>query len=109
MPPSVVVVDDEPELADAFAELLRDEGHEVTTFTDAVAAVTALESGAMVADLVLTDVAMPRLDGLQLCLRLRESRPDVPVVIITGDSKVDTSVAALRAGAYDYLCKPVRA
>jgi len=107
MKPRIVLVDDERNLTATFSELLADEGYEVTTFADGADALVALESNPSLADAVVTDVAMPRMDGLELCAKLRESRPELPVIITTGDSRIETSVAALRAGAYDFLAKPV--
>jgi two-component system response regulator HydG len=58
-------------------------------------------------DVVLTDLNMPGFDGLSLCVRLSELRPDVPVVVMTAFGSLDTAIAAIRAGAYDFVTKPI--
>lgn len=57
-------------------------------------------------DVVVTDLTMPGMTGLELCARVVENRPDVPVVVITAFGSLDTATAAIRAGAYDFITKP---
>ncbi|MFT3708097.1 MAG: sigma-54 dependent transcriptional regulator [Archangium sp.] len=102
----LAVVEDDTIQAEMLAATLRGEGYEVTTWPDGQAALEAIEGGANV-DVVLTDVTMPRLDGLKLCEALRLSKPGLPVIVITAESKVETAVGALRVGAWDFLSKPV--
>ncbi len=104
----LVIVEDDPIQSDLLADLLKEHGYDVATFSDGARALGVLEGDAAPADLVITDVAMPgSLDGIQLCKALKESRPELPVVVVTGESNVGTAVNALRAGAYDFLTKPV--
>ena len=58
-------------------------------------------------DVVLTDLKMPGMDGIQLCTRIAANRPDVPVVVMTAFGSLDTAIAAIRAGAYDFVTKPI--
>ena len=58
-------------------------------------------------EVVLTDLKMPGIDGIQLCSRLAPSRPDVPVVVMTAFGSLETAIAAIRAGAYDFVTKPI--
>ena len=109
MKPRLAVVEDDAVQADLLAESLRGEGYEVVTYPDGAAALNALESDVTPVDVVLTDVSMPRMNGLELAKALNESRPEVPVIVITAESRLETAVAALRAGAYDFLSKPVEA
>jgi DNA-binding NtrC family response regulator len=104
----LVVVEDDPIQGELLAELLRGQGYEVSVFSEGAKALAALEVEAVRADLVLTDAAMPGMDGIALCRALKESRPEVPVVVVTGETNVGTAVDALRAGAYDFLLKPVQ-
>jgi len=102
----VLVVDDEQEMCEAIAAGLGPRGHEVRWETSAEAALATLE-GAEV-DVVLTDLNMRGMDGLALCERIVASRPDVPVVVITAFGSLETAIAAIRAGAYDFITKPVK-
>jgi DNA-binding NtrC family response regulator len=103
----LVIVEDDPIQSDLLADLLRANGFEVTAFSEGARALQALENDAVPADLVLTDVAMPGMDGIELCKQLKESRPELPVVVVTAETNLPTAVNALRAGAYDFLTKPV--
>jgi two-component system response regulator HydG len=100
------VVEDDAIQAEMLAATLRAEGYEVSTWPDGQAALEAIEAGDVV-DVLLTDVTMPRLDGLKLCEALRSSHPRLPVIVITAESRVETAVGALRVGAWDFLSKPV--
>src|SRR6478752_2494511 len=101
----VLVVDDEANARTALSELLRDEGYAVDTAADGFKALGKLAEFAP--DLVVTDLKMPGMDGIQLLGKIREGDPDLPVVMMTAFGEVETAVGAMRAGARDYLSKPV--
>jgi len=104
--PRVFVVDDEPELRRALARLLAGEGLDVATFASAeefLAGVTEDSVGCCV-----LDVAMPGLDGLALQQRLAATGAKLEVVFVTGHGDIPMSVQAMRAGAIDFLTKPVK-
>ncbi len=101
----ILVVDDEANARSALAELLRDEGYSVETAADGFKALPKLEEFAP--DLLLTDLKMPGLDGMELMKRAWESDPERVVVVMTAYGSVDTAVAAMRQGAADYLTKPI--
>jgi two-component system response regulator HydG len=103
----VLLAEDDAVQAELLAETLRSAGHEVLVYSDGRAVLRALEVEATPADLLLTDLTMPEVGGLELCKALRESRPELPIVVVTAEAKPEVAVAALRAGAYDYLTKPV--
>ncbi len=118
--PRVAVVDDEPRMAEILAMVLRsghDEGEPpplVETFTSPRAFLTALtraraqeQADEPPFDLLLTDLKMPRVDGVELTRRARAIDPELPVVLITAHATVETAVAAMKEGAIDYLTKPV--
>jgi two-component system, OmpR family, response regulator MprA len=99
----VLVVEDDADIADAVRRALRQTGHEVRSAADGV---EALESAAdFVPDLVVLDLGLPRLDGVEVCRRLRESS-DVPILMLTARSETDDRVEGLDSGADDYLVKP---
>ena len=101
----ILIVDDEQETCDLLEMVLGREGYGVVTSTSAQ---TALELVAVQDfDLVLTDLSMPEMGGLELCERVLGTRPNVPVVVITGQGSLETAIGAMRVGAYDFITKPV--
>jgi DNA-binding NtrC family response regulator len=101
----ILLVDDDPEFADLLKVRLVERGFEVTCSDSAAAALERLASAEV--DVVLTDVRMAGMNGLELCDRIVANRPDVPVVVMTASSNLETAIAAIRAGAYDFIAKPV--
>jgi len=101
----VLVVDDDRDLCEVLEARLARRGYAVAWCTDAGEAFERLASDAL--DVVVTDLQMSGMNGLDLCARVVANRPDVPVVVITAFGSVDTAIAAIRAGAYDFLVKPV--
>ena len=103
---SVLVVDDEEPLRQLLSVILRDHGYEaraVGTAEDALKELAARDY-----DLVLTDVRMPRIDGLTLLRRIQALQPGLTVVVMSAYGAHDTAIAAMKAGAYDYLSKPFK-
>ncbi len=101
---TLAILDDEHRTAEALAMVLRRDGHEVLTFTRPGDCLMVLEDEGF--DLLLTDLRMPELDGVEVLRRAREVRPDLPVILVTAHATVQTAVAALRQGAFDYVQKP---
>lgn len=100
----LLVVDDEPSIRKVVAAQLGRHGYHVTALEDGAAAVAHLEQHEV--DCVITDLKMPRLDGMSLLAWLRTHRPGTPVVVITAFGTVETAVDALKMGAFDYVTKP---
>jgi two-component system response regulator MprA len=100
----VLVVDDEPKVVTALERALRLDGHDVSVAVDGQAALDRLAAGAP--DLVVLDVMMPRVDGLEVCRRLRAAGDRTPVLMLTARDGIDDRVDGLDAGADDYLTKP---
>jgi two-component system response regulator MprA len=100
----VLVVDDEPAVRRALERALRLENYDVTLAADGEEALDALASAP--ADAVILDVAMPRLDGLEVCRRLRQAGDRTPVLMLTARDAIDDRVLGLDVGADDYLVKP---
>jgi two-component system, OmpR family, response regulator MprA len=103
-PAKLLVVDDDPTLARTLRRALGVEGYEVDTAEDGGDALQRLAAGRY--DAVVLDVAMPRVDGLVVCRRMRERRDRTPVLMLTARDAVGDRVAGLDAGADDYLVKP---
>jgi two-component system response regulator RegX3 len=103
----ILVVEDEASLRDGIVDLLTGDGHEVTAVGDGVAGV---ESGLREPfDLVLLDLMLPRLDGMEVCRRLRGARPGMPILMLTARGSEDDKVRGLMEGADDYVTKPFSA
>jgi two-component system response regulator MprA len=100
----VLVVDDEPAVRRALERALRLDSYDVTLAADGEEALDAMASSP--ADAVILDVAMPRLDGLEVCRRLRQAGDRTPVLMLTARDAIDDRVLGLDVGADDYLVKP---
>jgi two-component system response regulator HydG len=103
-PARVLVVDDEPSLLKALEALLRKKGYEVTALESPIEATQRLAQQDF--DVAILDIKMPQLSGLELLNAVKHRRPEVEVIMMTGHATVDTALAAVKAGAYDYLTKP---
>jgi DNA-binding NtrC family response regulator len=102
--PRVLVIDDEEVMLESCRRILDRKGLRVDTESDGLRGRDRAINGKY--DLVLLDVRMPQVDGLDLLDQLRKDRPDVEVIIITGYSSIDSAVKAVKLGAFDYLPKP---
>ncbi len=100
----VLIVDDELNIRRVLAAMLKREGYEVTTAADGEQALLVLHKTPV--HVVVTDLIMPKLGGLELLGRVSADFPDIPVIVITAHGSVDTAVAALKSGAFDYITKP---
>ncbi|MBI3047806.1 MAG: sigma-54-dependent Fis family transcriptional regulator [Acidobacteria bacterium] len=101
---SVLVIDDDDSLRRVVEYNLQDEGYRVVTAADGASGLQAFRSQPI--DLVLTDIRMPEMDGLELLTRLKTMQPDLPVIILTAHGTIDSAVDAMKLGASDYLTKP---
>jgi DNA-binding NtrC family response regulator len=100
----LLVVDDELIVRDSLDKWFREEGYDVTTADSAQEALTRMGEGRF--DLALVDIKMPGVDGVELQRRMHEIDSEMIVIIMTGYASVETAVAALKNGAYDYVSKP---
>jgi len=102
----VLVVDDEKSMRDLLSITLEKEGYDVLTAAGGEAAIEALRRDAT--DAVITDLRMPKVDGLQVLRAAKEISPDVAVIVITAVASTETAVEAMKLGAYDYITKPFK-
>lgn len=102
---SILIVDDQQSMCEMLQTDLRLRGHQTRWCQSAAAALKIVSESDI--DVLLTDVRMPGTSGLQLCDELHRTRPDIPVVVMTAFGSLETAVAAMRAGAYDFITKPV--
>jgi diguanylate cyclase (GGDEF)-like protein/PAS domain S-box-containing protein len=101
---NVLIVDDDPFALQSIAKVLEGESYEVTTAASGSEALDLLKQESF--DLVLTDLRMPDVDGLEVLRQAKEIAPQAVVLILTGYASVESAIEALREGAYDYLVKP---
>ncbi|MFM2206222.1 MAG: hypothetical protein RL213_197 [Bacteroidota bacterium] len=102
--PKVLIIDDEKAIRNALRDILQFEKFEVEEAADGAEGVRLAEAGPF--DLVLCDIKMPKMDGMEVLSKLQETYPDLPVVMISGHGTIDTAVEAIKKGAYDFISKP---
>src|SRR6476646_4503927 len=109
MASDILIVDDEADICELVAGLLQDEGHATRTARDSDAALNEIKSRRP--NLLFLDIWLQgsRLDGLQLLDTVKEQHPEMPVVMISGHGNIETAVAAIKRGAYDFIEKPFKA
>ncbi len=103
--PSVLVVDDEPSILQTLSGLLSDEGFEVTTAVNGYEALKIIDTESP--DLVLLDIWMPGIDGIETLQEIKKNNPHIQVIIITGHGTIETAVRATKLGAFDLIEKPL--
>lgn len=102
----VLIVDDDPVVLENLSLLLTDQGHQTTLARDGREALQLMDK--TVPDVVISDIQMPNLDGIDLLKAIRKQFSDLPVVLMTGYGTLETAVEALRGQALDYLKKPIQ-
>jgi DNA-binding NtrC family response regulator len=100
-----MIVDDEKEYIDLLSERLSMRGIRVTGATSGEEALSTLDEKPM--DVIVLDVMMPGLDGIETLVEIKKRHPDVSVVLLSGNANMDTAIKGMKLGAYDYLVKPV--
>jgi UDP-3-O-[3-hydroxymyristoyl] N-acetylglucosamine deacetylase len=101
----ICIVDDQPFICSSVAGILKDEGYQTIVFQDAESFWQKLDS--IEPSLVMLDIWLPGIDGLQLLKRLHGRFPALPIIMMSGHAGIDTAVAAIKAGAYDFMEKPL--
>jgi DNA-binding NtrC family response regulator len=100
----ILVVDDEEIVCRSCERILTDAGHEVDCIMDSSGALKLASAGAY--DIVILDIMMPRISGLDILRTIKEEHPDIDVIMVTGLSQIETAVLSMKLGAFDYLSKP---
>jgi two-component system, NtrC family, response regulator len=100
----ILVVDDEPEMVETLEEILGSAGYDVKSTTESPQALAIIEREPP--DLIITDLMMPELDGINFLERVKAHYPHIPVILLTGYASIDSAVEAMKKGASDYVSKP---
>ena len=103
-PQRIMLIDNEEGLCRMMEAVLKDQGYLVKSFTRPVQAIAEFSAGDY--DLIISDIKMPEMDGLEVLQHVRNRDPEVPIIMITAYATVEMSIQALRRGAYDMLTKP---
>ena len=100
----ILIIDDEKSIRKTLREILEYEKYQVDEAADGSEGIELVKKNKY--DIILCDIKMPKMDGIEVLLKLQEFNPDLPVVMISGHGTIDTAVDALKKGAYDYISKP---
>ena len=103
--PKILIIDDEKSIRNTLKEILAYEGYDVTEAQDGAEGVRLAEKDKF--DIILSDIKMPKMDGIEVLEKLQEITPETPVVMISGHGNIETAVEAIRKGAFDYISKPL--
>ena len=101
----ILIVDDDQMMCQMLEDDLKRHGFHPTSYLSAEKALDALKTESF--DVLLTDMNLPDMNGIELCERVATNRPDIPVIVITAFGSMETAIAAIRAGAYDFVTKPI--
>lgn len=101
----ILVIEDDQDMCDMLSVGLGRRGYTVLTFTSGQEGLSAVQS--QLTDVVLADINLPDKNGLDICNSIATNKPDIPVIIMTAFGSMDTAIAAIRAGAYDFVTKPL--
>lgn len=112
----IVIVDDDQEMRSLLEDFFQNEGYTVKCFPVATEALEALAPGATMGpetpdgdvDVIISDIKMPKIDGLEFTSRLQDLRPEVPIILITAFGSIETAIEAMRRGAFHYVVKPFK-
>lgn len=108
----IVVVDDDKEMRALLQDYLQSEGYKISLFPLAIEALKALREGFEVkegeVDMIVTDLKMAQMDGMEFLRNMKKERPEIPVILITAFGTIDTAIEAMKNGAYHYIVKPFK-
>src|SRR3954470_5857404 len=102
--PDILIIDDEKAIRKTLSEILSFEGYKIDEAADGEEGLKKFKEKTY--DVVLCDIKMPKVDGIEFLQKAGEKNPDVPVIMISGHGNIDTAVEAVKKGAYDYISKP---
>ena len=101
----ILIIDDEKSIRNTLKEILEYEGHEVKDAADGAEGLRIATEEKF--DVILCDIKMPKMDGIEVLEKVNELSPDVPFIMISGHGTIETAVDAIKKGAYDFIAKPL--
>ena len=105
---TLMIIDDDQDLLDLLSAFFRQKGYNVCTFEDARMALNAIDTKEIVADVVISDLRLPVMDGVEFIKRIRKFNSVLPIILMTAEGSVEVAVEAIEAGAYDFVLKPLQ-
>ncbi len=108
MKKSVVIVDDDRSLRELLEIVLSKEGYNVYVYSDGIEALKGLKDNINAIDVIISDIIMPNMDGITFLQNIKQIDPNVPVIMITANTRLDYAVESLKQGAHDYITKPFK-
>jgi len=102
--PDILIIDDEKAIRKTLSEILSFEGYKIEEASDGEEGLKKFKEKSY--DVVLCDIKMPKLDGIEFLQKAGESNGDIPIIMISGHGNIETAVEAVKKGAYDYISKP---
>ncbi len=100
----ILIVDDEPDSLKVLKDIIEKKGYTTLAFQSPVQALNKIKTEEV--DLILTDLKMPEMDGIQFLYQVKANHPLIPIIVLTGYASIDSAVKAVQWGAFDYLRKP---
>lgn len=104
---TIVLIDDDLDLLDLLSSFFKQRGYKVHAFSNAEEALIEIENKRLEADVVISDLKLPVMSGLDFIKRIRRSNSSLPIILMTSEGSVETAVEAIEAGAYDFVLKPL--
>src|SRR5260221_3327572 len=101
---NILIIDDEKAIRKTLSEILSYEGYKIDEAGDGEEGLKKVKEKAY--DVILLDIKMPKIDGIEFLEKTKETNPDIPIIMISGHGTIETAVEAVKKGAYDYISKP---
>lgn len=104
---TIVLIDDDLDLLDLLASFFKQRGYKVHAFNNAEEALIEIESSRIECDVVISDLKLPAMSGMEFIKRIRKTKFALPIILMTSEGSVETAVEAIESGSYDFVLKPL--
>src|SRR5438094_417271 len=105
--PKLAVIDDDPDVQDLLIGFFRPKGYDIVTFDDAEEAMKTISTSENFCDVIISDLRLPKMSGVELTMALQEKGITTPIIIMTAHRSAEVALEAIEAGAYDFVVKPL--